>query len=325
MQPARDGTHEGPPIPNRTDPIPLKPILDRTGAPAASSLTGVILVLAAAVLWSLNGALIKLLDAGGAEPNAIAFYRSLFAGLFLLPFVRRRGFATLRPRAPAQARWPIRPAAAACVLFFTLMTLCFVTASVKTEAANAIILQYTSTFWIFILSPLVLRERPSGRATGVLVLAMIGIAVIFAGEGATDLAGLLIALGSGLSYGLLIMMIRRMRDSDSGAVTVVNCLGSALLLVPVLWIWGGWNVSMPNLLLLLLMGVVQFGLPYYLISLGLRRVPAYQAALLTLCEPVLNPLWAWLAVGEGISGATATGGGVIVLALVIHARQSRRS
>jgi drug/metabolite transporter (DMT)-like permease len=282
-------------------------------------------VLAAAILWSLNGALIKLIDPHDAGATAIAFYRSLFAGLFLLPFVRVARFRTLRPRNVTPSRWPIRPAAASCVVFFTLMTLCFVTANVKTEAANAIILQYTSTFWIFLLSPLVLKERPTGRAKGVLVMAMIGIAVIFAGEGGTDMGGLLIALASGLSYGLLIMMIRQMRDSDAGAITVVNCLGSALLLLPVLLIGGGWAVSGRSFALLVFMGVVQFGLPYYLVSLGLRRVPAYQAALITLCEPVLNPLWALLAVGEGVSGATAIGGGVIVLALILHARQARRA
>jgi len=313
-----------PTIQSNTDPISPDTVPGGHTSPGGSSVAGVLLVLAAAVLWSLNGALIKLLDDGGrgVEPAAIAFYRSLFAGLFLLPFVRIGRYRTLRRRDVAHARWPIRPAALACVVFFTLMTLCFVTANSKTEAANAIILQYTSIFWIFLLSPLVLKEKPTGKAKGVLVMAMIGIAIIFAGEGGTDMVGLLIALGAGLSYGLLLMMIRKMRDCDAGAITVVNCLGSAILLLPLLLIGGGWAVSGKNLALLIFMGVVQFGLPYYLVSLGLRRVPAYQVALITLCEPLLNPLWALLAVGERVSGATALGGGVIILALILHARQT---
>jgi len=279
---------------------------------------GLALVLAAAVLWSLNGALIKLINQDGQGPDAvtIAFYRSLFAGLFLLPLARGR-YYTLKPAAGDRSRLPIRPAGLICAVFFTLMTVCFVAANVKTEAANAIILQYTSTFWIFGLSPLLLREKPERRTIGVLVLAMVGIAIIFAGNARTSLAGLMIALGSGLFYGLLTMMIRRMRHSDSAALTVLNNLGSALLILPVVLLVGDLGVSTRALIYLLIMGVVQFGVPYYLFSLGLARIPAYQGALVTLAEPVLVPVWTYLAVGEMVPPGTLAGGGMIMVALVV--------
>ena len=131
---------------------------------------GILLLLAAASLWSLNGALIKLIDDQGRGPNAlvIAFYRSLFAGLLLIPLARGRlhtlqstrgtgqsaGAPRTDRRAPpsglrslaavANAILTLRPAALSCVVFFTLMTAAFILANVKTEAANAIILQYTA-------------------------------------------------------------------------------------------------------------------------------------------------------------------------------------
>jgi len=78
---------------------------------------------------------------------------------------------------------------------------------------------------------------------------------------------------------------------------VFNNLGSAVLLLPLVLLVGGWPTGTRYWVLLVLLGVAQFGLPYYLYSLGLVRVPAYQAALVTMAEPILNPLWAYIAMG----------------------------
>lgn len=296
---------------------------------------GIVLLLAAALLWSLNGALIKLVNQGGEGPGGvvIAFYRSLFAGLVLLPLARGRLHTLFPPgAAPAPSRRRLRPAAFWCVIFFTLMTVCFVVANTKTEAANAIILQYTSTFWIFGLSPWILRERPQARDLWILTLAIVGIVIIFLGKAGTDLPGLVTALLAGLFFGLLTLMIRRMRDVNSAAVTVLNNLGSALLILPFLCLplidadgvqqlW----VSRRSLVLLVVMGVVQFGIPYYLYTLGLARVPAYQAALLTMLEPILVPVWTYLAIGEVPHENTFFGGGLILVALLILLLNARRT
>jgi drug/metabolite transporter (DMT)-like permease len=297
-------------------------------APRRTYIVGIILLLAASCLWSLNGALIKLTFKSGQGPSAvaIAFYRSLFAGLFLLPLARGK-FHTLcvtkeggrqldNSRGLFQCLMSLRPAAILCVLFFTAMTACFVLANTKTGAANVIVLQYTSTFWIFGLSPWLLHEKPRAGDLWLLGVAMVGIGIIFAGSANTDLLGLTIALGSGLFFGLLSLMIRQMRDSDSGAVSVLNNLGSAVLLIPIVLLFGGFELSTRSLVLLMIMGVVQFGLPYYLYTLGLVRVAAYQAALITLLEVVLNPVWTFVAVGEKPPLPTVIGGTVILFALL---------
>ncbi len=334
------------------------PVTKEVDSSRQAHATGVILLLAAAVLWSFSGALIKLIFDSGQGPGGvtIAFYRSLFAGLFLLPLARGK-FHTLWKRRTVeesknQNQWKNRkssspdgqhswfdfltfgrldflrlprPAAVACVVFFTLMTVCFVLANTRTEAANVIILQYTSTFWVFSLSPWVLRERPQTKDLWTLGLAMIGIGIIFVGSAATDLIGLVIALSSGLFFGLLTLMIRRMRDSDSAAVMVVNNLGSAALLLPAAYLLGDLMVSPRALLLLVIMGVVQFGLPYYLYTCALVRVPAYRAAMITLVEPILVPVWTYLAVGEKVPLMTAIGGGVVLIALALFLRAARNS
>jgi len=287
---------------------------------------GVAFLLLASLLWSLNGALIKLIYEGGTGPHGvtIAFYRSLFAGMFLFPIAKGK-WRSLSGTKNGGPRRGIRPAVICCVVFFTLMTVCFVIANTKTEAANAIILQYTSTFWIFALSPWLLRERARTGDLWILGLAMAGIAIIFAGNASTDFVGLIIALASGLFFGLLTMMIRRLRDSDSAAVTVFNNLGSAVLLLPLVIGMGGLMLSSRALLLLILMGIVQFGTPYYLYTLGLARVPAYQASLITMLEPVLVPLWTYMAIGEIVPTTTFIGGAVILTALVLFVLAAKRA
>jgi len=326
------------------------------------------LAILAAGLWSLNGALVKLIYQDGAGPHGvtIAFYRSLFAGLCLVPLAwgkfhtlgaRRAGPNAVRGPGPRTARLAgrvespltmaverapgdgppaeqgaggplgIRPAALWCVLLFSLMTVCFVVANTMTAAANAILLQYTSNFWIFVLSPLLLNERPGGRAVGYLLMAMVGIVIIFAGNAATDLAGLIVALASGLFYGLLVMALRHLRDSDAAAVTVLNNLGSALLILPFVLLIDGAALQLDarSLGLLVFMGLVQFGLPYHLFSLSLRRITAYEAGLLTLIEPVLVPIWTYLAVREAVPRETILGGTLILLSLVLFLRSARSS
>jgi drug/metabolite transporter (DMT)-like permease len=273
---------------------------------------GILLLVAASVLWSLNGALIKLVNQEGPNGVTIAFYRSAFAGMLLIP-LGWNGRFSLGSRLNSGAWRPSR-AVVACVLCFTLMTACFVIANTMTHSANAIILQYTSTFWIFGLSPFLLGERSSARDLKCLTLAMLGIGIIFAGNAHSSIGGLIFALLAGLFYALLTLSLRRLRGTDAAAITVANSLGSALLLLPIVAYMGGLAVSRRCLVLLTIMGVVQFGIPYYLYSLGLRRVPAYRAALITLLEPLLVPAWAYFAVRDVPPTMTVIGGAFVLAA-----------
>jgi drug/metabolite transporter (DMT)-like permease len=63
---------------------------------------------------------------------------------------------------------------------------------------------------------------------------------------------------------------------------------------------------------------VQLGLPYFLFSRGLRSIPLQEAALIALVEPVLNPVWVALIIGEIPSFATVLGGAMILAALAVR-------
>lgn len=279
------------------------------GAP--SRWTGVLILLACATLWSVNGPLIKLLDREGVPATTIAFYRSALAGLIFAPAAIRHA-SRLRSVHPG---WLL-----ASVGSFTIMTACFVLATQSQAASTAIVLQYTSPLWVFALAPLLLNERPRLREGLALLLAMAGVAVIFFGQGGASGKGLIVALAAGAGYGLLTVLLRRLQSIPPALITCLNCAGSAVLLL--LWlIWSGWRqgqmasafgVPGPAIPWLALLSVTGFAIPYLLFSLALRSVPASSAALIMLTETVLNAAFTWLVIGEAVPRPTLLGAPLIL-------------
>jgi drug/metabolite transporter (DMT)-like permease len=146
---------------------------------------------------------------------------------------------------------------------------------------------------------------------------MTGIALlILSTAGGGDWRGLALGLASGAFFGGFILWMRRLRYADPIAITCLNNLGVALLFLPVLPHVAA--VEGRALAWLALMGAVQIALPYVLFSRGLSRVKGTEASLLTLVEPVLNPVWVALVIGELPSAATVAGGGLIVMALAMR-------
>jgi drug/metabolite transporter (DMT)-like permease len=103
--------------------------------------------------------------------------------------------------------------------------------------------------------------------------------------------------------------------------------GTALLAGNVLVVLIGLPLALPIALatptdwaIVVFLGTVQIGLAYGLMSVGMREVPALEASLLMLLEPVLNPVWTWLVHGERVGPATIAGGAIVILR-----RRRRRS
>jgi drug/metabolite transporter (DMT)-like permease len=282
-------------------------------APAVSpSVTsGRLCVALAALLWSTSGAFTKLLTketgTGLNYPPVyalhIAFFRVFFAGLVLLPFVRRRDIS-------------FRPATAATVASFAVMNALFVWAMAEGKAANAILLQYTAPMWMYLASIWFLGEPADRRGAVSLVIGLCGIgAIVWGGWTGGELKVIAIALGSGVTYAGVLIGLRVQRGASTTWLTVVNHLGGALVLLP----WLVWLPlpSGPQLVVLFCFGALQMGLPYWLVARGLRSVSPQEAGTLTLLEPLLNPLWAYLVSPETerLNGYIVAGGACILGAL----------
>jgi drug/metabolite transporter, DME family len=252
-------------------------------------------LLAAAVLWSTAGAAIKLSALTGWQ---IAAGRSLVAGAFVLLFF------------PEARRLPTRRVLLVAVAYAFTVVL-FVLATKLTTAANAIFIQDTAPLWVLLLSPWLLRERPTRSELLAVPIYMLGLGLFFLDDlSAGQRLGNWVALASGVAFALSIVGLRLVSTAGTSALAWGNLL-AALMALP---FWGGGPALRPaDLGLLLYLGIFQLGLAYVLFSFGLRGTPAVEASLLVLLEPVLNPIWSFLLTGER-PGPWALAGGAIVLA-----------
>jgi drug/metabolite transporter (DMT)-like permease len=278
-----------------------------------SAAQGRLFIALAAVLWSTSGAFTKLLTKDTSlhlnDPVlpglVIAFYRALFAGLALLP--------ALRPR-DISFRW----AMVATALCFAVMNALYVVAMAIGSAANAVLLQYTAPMWMYLASVYWLGEPADRRSSVALIAGLAGIGIIlYGGWQSAQVATIVIALGSGLAYAGVILGLRVLRDASPRWLTVVNHLTGALVLLPFVLFYVNKTPSWTQLGVMFVFGSTQMALPYWLAARGLRAVSPQEAGTITLLEPLLNPLWAYLVSpqSETPSAYTLAGGACIVGAL----------
>jgi len=255
-----------------------------------------LLLLAAAVLWSSGGAAIKSCSLSAWQ---LAGGRSLIAALVLLALV------------PATRRRPTRLSVAVAVAYAFTVVL-FVLATKLTTAANAIFIQDTAPLWVLLLSPWLLGERPTrGELLSVPVFGL-GLGLFFLDQLTPgQVTGNLVALASGVAFGLSILGLRRIGDGGPAALVLGNLMAAAITLPG--WAAGPVPTGL-DLGLVAFLGVFQLGLSYLLFTRGLEGTPAVEAALLILLEPVLNPVWTFLFTGERPGPWAVAGGGIILAA-----------
>lgn len=267
------------------------------------------LLLGGALCWSLAGVLFKHVEWPGL---AAAGGRGLLAALFLLAVTWRELRFTWSPLQLGAAA-----AYAACTILFTL-------ANKMTTAANAILLQYTAPVWIALLGAWLLNERTT-RADWLTIAAVLGGLGVFFYEGLQlgSIAGLLVALASGVGFAVMTILMRKQKHASALESIILGNLLSFLIGVPALWTApalppSGWVA-------LGLLGVVQLGLAYLLYAKAIKHVTALEAVLIPVIEPILNPVWVMIAVGERPSPLALAGGAIVLGAVTLRAVVSLRN
>ena len=268
-----------------------------------------VLLVITALLWSLGGVLIKSID---WPPMAIAAGRSI-AAIPVLLVCAGPAFAGLR-RGRRQ-RFTFSPAQVGGAIAYAATVALFVFATRMTTAANAIFLQYTAPIYVAIIGRWYLGERPLPIDWWVIAVALGGIALFFLDRLTTSgFWGNILALASALAFASLVVFLRKERTgSPINSVILGNIIvgiaGAPFLLQAPLY--------QPRALwLVLVLGVLQLGLSYALYAEAIKHVTALEAMLIPLIEPVLNPVWVMLALGER-PGPWAIVGGALVLGAVL--------
>jgi drug/metabolite transporter (DMT)-like permease len=170
---------------------------------------------------------------------------------------------------------------------------------------------------VFALARVFLKESVSKGDLRTLFVGMIGTGVIFLGSaGEADFPGVAIATLSGFLFGLYMTSLRLLREVSPVFLTFANNAVCCLLLLP--FVYSHLALDIEQAAALAVMGVVQLGIPYFLFSKGLESVPVQEASLIALVEPVLNPIWVALVVGELPGAPTVAGGGIILAGLAMR-------
>lgn len=268
------------------------------------------------MIWSSGGLFIKWTTLSGLE---LSFGRSLLAAITVAIFTRREGFGLNRITLVAS------------VLYAALLLL-FVLATKETTAANAIFLQYTAPLYVLVLEPIFYKEKFRQRDLITVIFCVIGMSLFFVGKlRPQDVTGNLLALASGVCFAAYFLLLRHSsaRDVNRASSVIYGNLLVVLIAAPA-GLQALSGIKLHDALSVIYLGVVQIGVAYTLFTLGMARgIRSLDAGIVGYIEPVLNPVWVFLVLGERPSKWALIGGAIIVGAVVVHttlkAKEGRKS
>src|SRR5215213_11453088 len=208
----------------------------------------------------------------------------------------------------------------ASVVYAVLLVL-FVLSTKATTAANAIFLQYTAPVYVLIFEPLIYKEKFRSRDFVTVLVCLGGMALFFVGQlRPQDIEGNVMALASGLCFAFYFLLLRhpRAREVNRASSVIYGNTLAVIITLP----WGLatiTSVTTHDLIGVGYLGVIQIGISYTLFTVGMARgVRSLDAGIICYVEPVLNPVWVFLVLGERPSAWALLGGAIIIVAVICH-------
>lgn len=278
-----------------------------------ASVSPLFLVVGAAILWSTGGLFIK---ATHLSAFGLSFGRSILATIVIAIFTRKEGFGINRVSAITS------------ILYAALLIL-FVLATKLTTAANAIFLQYTAPVYVLILEPIFYKEKFRGRDFVTVAVCLAGMSLFFVGKlRPEDVSGNLLALASGVCFALFFLLMRhsKARDVNRASATIYGNLLAAVVCAPAFFGAMRQGISAQDFACIAYLGIVQIGFAYLLFTSAMARgVRSLDAGIIGYIEPVLNPVWVFLFLGERPSGWAIVGGAIIIASVMSHTLMEMRN
>jgi drug/metabolite transporter (DMT)-like permease len=303
------------PVPGRQGPLRQSGPSVALPLPGAASdyRRGALLVGAAALSWSTAGLLVRWT---ATDPWTTLFWRAVFASVAL--------FVSLQIAAPGR----VLPAFRGLGLVGLLLAFCFaasmitfINALALTTVASVMVFQAVSPLIAALLAWAWLGERLRRRTLFAIITAFAGVVVMVSGDlGGGGLVGDAIGLGMAVTSALTIVFARLDRRVSMAAATFAGMAITAAVALPMT----RFALSVGDYARLMLFGVGQMAFALVLFTTGVRLMPAADAALITLLECVLAPLWVWLAFAETPEARTIAGGAVVLGAVAVSAMRERR-
>lgn len=255
----------------------------------------ILFLVLASILWSTGGILIKLVD---WNPIAIAGSRSLISSIVVLLYLKK-----------PKITWSMAQIGGA--LSYTATVMLFVAANKLTTAANAILLQFTAPIFVAILGLLILKEKIRSYDYIAIIVVFGGMLLFFIDDvGGGSMLGNTLAVISGFFLACVTIALRFQKDGSPVETTFLGNLLTFIVSIP--FIVKGLP-DLKSILAIIVLGVFQLGIAYILYALAIKHLKAIEAILITVIEPILNPIWVFLFAGEKPSLYAVLGGLVVII------------
>lgn len=261
---------------------------------------GTAMILLAALLWSSGGLFIKLIQ---LTPFQIAGLRSIFAAITFVIIFRKEvllfSWFTLFN-----------------ALCYAAILILFVIATKETTAANAIFLQDTAPIYVLLLEPLLMKTKLRLINVVTIFVCFLGMTLFFVGKlSPGNLHGNMVAITSGVAFAAFMLGMKK----NEPKYQVASIFWGNLIIILICSLsFFDMKLTLPDLSMGAFLGVFQIGIAYAAYTYGLKRVEAIEASMISMLEPVLNPVWVLIGYGESPSFFALIGGVIIITAIGVR-------
>jgi drug/metabolite transporter (DMT)-like permease len=260
---------------------------------------GILYVFTAALLWSSGGLFIKLISLSAMN---LSFFRCSIAAITFALIFKKRILL-------------VNKLSIINSLFYAVVLITFVIATKTTTAANAIFLQATAPIYVLIFEPLLNKSRYETINILTVGVCILGMILFFVGKlEPGHLEGNFIALISGITFAALFLGMKQNDQQYQQSTIFWGNILVAIICVP--FLFSMEVITIKDLWMVTFLGVFQIAVAYAFFASGLKRILAVEASIISLVEPVFNPVWVFLGYGE-IPSLTAIIGGLIILGAIV--------
>ena len=257
------------------------------------------LLLVAGAMWSLGGLLIKSIP---WHPLAISGMRGGIAAIVIYAFSKDKKIIITFDKILA-----------AC--FYTLVVTLFVVSNKLTTAGNAILLQYTAPVYVALFGYMFLGEKSTLIDWVTIFIMLGGLALFFLDDLSFDgYLGNALAILSGMSFAALTISLRKQKDNNPSDSILLGNILTLIIGLPIIISETSFNLH--STILILVLGIIQLGVPYIFYTTAIKHVTALDAIIFPVIEPILNPILVFFILGEAL-GPWAFLGGSLVLGSVV--------
>ena len=265
---------------------------------------GELMMVACGVLWSMSGITMKYIN---WNPLLIVGGRGIFSAVIIFMSMKMSGYKLKVSKKSLG------------IAFLTFMNLVlFVSANKYTTAANAIVLQYTAPVFVLIVTAFVLKRKLRSFEVLTVLAALFGIILFFMDQvSGNGMSGNIMAVASGFFMGIMYALTGEIKDDGeriSGLVLGHTAL--AVICIPLgVYFTDPAEITLLPIMLVVFLGIVQMGIPYSLYGRATALISGVEVSLISMIEPILNPIWVALIYGE-IPGFRALVGAVLIIGAV---------